>query len=200
MNLTRPNQLTRFTDYRSGVGMEHPMLLRGAGIVTIAAACTSAANALALTLIMLVLCLSISVVYIFERGEYRQPMRTVIYLVPSAILMCLCGLAVNAVSPTTAQSLGMYLPLAAVDSLVLARLQADAPFLPPAQAMPEALALWWLYAVVALPVGALRELFGRGTVFGWRLLLSVNAGGMHLAFAGFLLSGFALAVWQGKHK
>ena len=42
------------------------MITHGAGMVTIAAACTSAANALSLTLIMLVLCAAMSVVYMFE--------------------------------------------------------------------------------------------------------------------------------------
>ena len=181
-------------NYESGMGQEHPMLRRGAGIVSIAAACTSAANALTLVLVMLVLCTAMSFLYIFERGEYRQPMRTMIYLVPSTMLTGLCALAVNAVSPETARSIGMYLPLLAVDSLVLARLQADAPFLPPAQALPEGLGLWWLYAAAALPIGLLREIFGQGTVFGHAFFLHGGASGMNLPFIGFIMMGFALAV------
>lgn len=200
MNLTRQNKLTKLADYRSGIGVEHPMLLRGAGIVTIAAACTSAGNALALTLVSLVLCLVMSVVYIFERGEYRQPMRSMVYLVPSAGMTCLCGLAVNAVSPATAQSLGPYLPLLAVDSLVLARVQADAPFLPPTQAMPEALGLWWLYAATALPIGILREILGQGTLFGHAFFIPGGVQGMNRPFMGFVLLGFALALKQKRQK
>lgn len=193
MNLTRQSKITRIADYQSGTGMEHPMMLQGAGIVTIAAACTSAANALALTLIMLVMCAALSVVYMFERGEYIQPMRSLLYFVPSALLAGLCGLAVNSISPAAAQSIGLYLPLLAADSLVLGRLQADAPFLPPAQALPEALRLWWLYAVMALPIGLLREIIGQGTVFGHAFLWG-GVQGMNLPFAGFIMLGFGLAI------
>lgn len=173
--------------------MEHPMMLQGAGIATIAAACTSAANALALTLVMLVMCAALSVVYMFERNEYIQPMRSLLYFLPSALLAGLCGLAVNAVSTATAQSIGLYLPLVAADSLVLARLQADAPFLPPAQALPEALRLWWLYAVMALPIGLLREIIGQGTIFGHAFLFG-GVQGMNLPFVGFIMLGFGLAI------
>ena len=194
MNLTRQYRISRISNYESGIGVEHPMITHGAGMVTIAAACTSAANALSLTLIMLVLCAAMSVVYMFERGEYIQPMRSMIYFVPSAIIACLCGLAVNWISEETARSIGMYIPILAADSLVLARLQADAPFLPPAQALPEALGLWWLYAVLALPIGVLREIIGHGTVFGHAFFISIGAQGTNLTFAGFIMLGFGLAI------
>lgn len=189
---------SRLTDYESESGEKHPMLLHAAGVATVAAACTNAGNALALTLIMLLLCVGMSVVYMYERGEYRQPMRSVVYLVPSALLACGCGLLLNAVSPVCADSIAMYLPVAAADSLVLARLQPDAPFVSPSRALPEAMGLWWMYAVMALPIGALRELLASGTLFGLRVFFNVGAQGLTLPFAGFLLLGFGLAIWQSR--
>ena len=189
---------SRLTDYESESGEKHPMLLHAAGVATIAAACTNAGNALALTLIMLLLCVGMSVVYMYERGEYRQPMRSVVYLVPSALLACGCGMLLNAASPVCADSIAMYLPVAAADSLVLARLQPDAPFVSPSRALPEALGLWWMYAVMALPIGALRELLASGTLFGLRVFFDVGAQRLTLPFAGFLLLGFGLAIWQSR--
>ena len=189
---------SRLTDYESESGEKHPMLLHAAGVATIAAACTNAGNALTLTLIMLLLCVGMSVVYMYERGEYRQPMRSVVYLVPSALLACGCGMLLNAASPVCADSIAMYLPVAAADSLVLARLQPDAPFVSPSRALPEALGLWWMYAVMALPIGALRELLTSGTLFGLRVFFNVGAQGLTLPFAGFLLLGFGLALRQSR--
>ena len=189
---------SRLTDYESESGEKHPMLLHAAGVATIAAACTNAGNALALTLIMLLRCVGMSVVYMYERGEYRQPMRSVVYLVPSALLACGCGMLLNAASPVCADSIAMYLPVAAADSLVLARLQPDAPFVSPSRALPEALGLWWMYAVMALPIGALRELLASGTLFGLRVFFNVGAQRLTLPFAGFLLLGFGLAIWQSR--
>ena len=88
----------------------------------------------------------------------------------------------------------MYLPLLAADALVLARVQPDAPFVSPSDALPKAIRLWWLYAATALPIGLLREMLGRGTVFGHRLFFNPAVGGMNLPFAGFILLGFALAI------
>ena len=199
MNSRRYSRLSRPVGYDAAEGENHPMLLHGAGMATIAAACTDADSALAMTVIMLLLCAAMSVVYMAERGEYRQPMRAVLYLVPSALLCCGCGIALNGISPATADGIGMYLPVAAADAMVLARLQPDAPFVPPARALPEALGLWWLYAVMALPVGALRELLTQGTLFGQTVFFRISAQGMERPFAGFLLLGFALAFWQRRH-
>ena len=89
----------------------------------------------------------------------------------------------------------MYLPLAAADSLVLARLQPDSPFLSPSDALPSAVSLWWLYAVMALPIGLLREILGSGTIFGFGFFIRINASGMNLPFAGFIMLGFGLAIY-----
>ena len=172
----------------------HPMIVYGAGAATIAVACNSAANALALSLIMLILCTAMSLVYMFERGEYIQPMRTVLYFVPSAIVTFLCGLALNAVFPNVAVNLGLYLPLLASDGLVLVWLDEDAPFVPPTRALFEALRLWWTYASLALPIGILREMLSSGSIFGHAILFIDGTEPFKYPFAGFILLGFGLAA------
>lgn len=180
--------------------VQSPMLVHGAGTVTIVAACSSAMNALSLALIMLVLCIAASVVYMFEREEYIQPMRTIVYFVPSAILTFVCGIVLNALSPQTAENLGMYLPILAADAIVLARLEEDAPFVPPTQALPEALKLWWMYAALALPIGILREILGAGSIFGHMIFLKGSVEAMTYPFVGFIMLGFGLAIVQGLRE
>lgn len=176
--------------------LQHPMLLHGAGIATIAAACTSAANSMALSVIMLALCSGMALIYIFERYEYIQPMLSVLYFVPAAFIACGSGIILNTFSAATSASLGMYLPLTAADALVLSRLQPDSPFLPPSDALPSAIRLWWLYAAMAVPIGLLREILGKGTVFGHRLFFNPAVSGMNLPFAGFIMLGFGLAIYN----
>lgn len=200
MNSRRYSRLLRPVGYDAAEGENHPMLLHGAGIATIAAACTSGVNALALSVIMLLLCVAMSVIYMYERGEYIQPMRSVVYFVPSALLACGCGLLLNAVAPSAAAAIGLYLPVAAADSLVLARLQADSPFVPPSESLPEAMRLWWLYALMALPIGLLREAAGNGTVFGLPFLFRLHARGTERPFMGLLLLGFGLALYRSRRS
>ena len=175
--------------------LTHPMLLNGAGIATLAAACTSAANSLALSVIMLALCSGMARVYIFEKGEYIQPMLSVLYFVPAAFIVCGGSMLLNTFSMATSSGIGMYLPLLAADALVLARLQPGSPFVSPSDALPAAIRLWWLYAAMALPIGLVREVLGKGTLFGQRLFLHPAVSGMHLPFAGFIMLGFGLAIY-----
>ncbi|MBQ1442033.1 MAG: hypothetical protein IIZ08_08985 [Clostridia bacterium] len=174
----------------------HPMLVHGAGIATIVAACTSASNALTLSLIMLALCSAMALIYIFERSEYIQPMLSVLYFAPAAIIACVFSIIAASVSVRTASDIGMYLPLTAVDALVLSRIQPDSPFVQPSESLPNAIRLWWLYATMALPTGILREILGSGTLFGFRLFFNPAVGGMKLPFAGFIMLGFGLALYN----
>lgn len=197
MRYSKSPYITEYADERAS---RHPMLIHGAGIATIVAVCTSAGNALCLSLIMLVLCVAMAAVYLFERDEYIQPMRTIVYFVPSSIITFLCGWLLTRIAPHTAADLGAYIPLLAADAVVLARLEEDAPFVPLTHALPEAIGLWWLYAVTALPIGMLRELLAKGSVFGYTLIKSLSIDAAAYPFAGFIMLGFGLAVVQAMHK
>ncbi len=186
----------RRLDYVADSRVTHPMLLHGAGAVTVIAACSTAANALSLSMVMLALCTVSAGIYIFERGEYIQPMRTIIYFVPSAVVVFLCGMALNSISPSTLESLGGYLPLLAGDALALALLDDDAPFIPAGRILPAALRLWWLYFAMAMPIGILRELSGLGSVFGLAVSSSALTESAAAPFAGFIMLGFGLALVQ----
>ena len=98
--------------------------------------------------------------------------------------------------PGTAASLGMYLPLLAADPIVLARIQPDSPFVSPSDALPSAVGLWWMFAVMALPIGIIREILGKGTLFGLPLFFNPDVGGMSLPFAGLIMLGFGMALYN----
>ncbi len=196
MNSRRHSRSSLLVDYGATTGVKHPMLIHGAGITAVAAACTSAANALTLSVIMLLLCSGVAMVYIFERGEYVYPMLGVIYFTVSSFGACVCATAVNFLSPGTAASLGMYLPLLAADPIVLARIQPDSPFVSPSDALPSAVGLWWMFAVMALPIGIIREILGKGTLFGLPLFFNPDVGGMSLPFAGLIMLGFGMALYN----
>lgn len=197
MKYSKSPYIAEYADERAS---RHPMLIHGAGIATIVAACTSAVNALCLSVIMLVLCVVMAAVYLFERDEYIQPMRTIVYFVPSAIITFLCGWGLTRIAPGAVTDLGAYIPLLAADAIVLARLEEDAPFVPLTHALPEAIGLWWLYAVTALPIGMLREFLTSGSVFGYTLIKSLSIDAAAYPFAGFIMLGFGLAVVQAMHK
>ncbi len=197
MKYSKSPYIAEYADERAS---RHPMLIHGAGIATIAAVCTSASNALWLSLIMLVLCVAMGAVYLFEREEYIQPMRTIVYFVPAVIITFLCGWGLSAIAPQTAAELGAYIPLLAADSIVLARLEDDAPFVPITHALPEAIGLWWLYAVTAVPIGILRELLASGSIFGKILIKSFSIDAAAYPFMGFIMLGFGLAIVQANHK
>lgn len=192
MKYSRTYRIAEYTEEMTPV---HPMLKYAAGVVTIVAVCNTSANALALTVVMLILCVVNSFVYIFEKGEYIQPMRTVIYFIPSAVTVFWCGLFLLKFFPHTYANLGFYLPMLAADGLVLARLKHDARFVPVSQSLAEGISHWWLYAVCAMPTGMLRELLARGTVFSHKIPF-IRVSAVNLPFAGFIMLGFSLAAVQ----
>ncbi|HHW15383.1 MAG TPA: electron transport complex subunit RsxE [Firmicutes bacterium] len=182
-----------------GLWRENPILLAAVGLCPALAATRGARDALAMGLSTLfVLVCATVVVTLFGRqvpGRVRVPCQL-------AIVATLAGLvdaflAVRA--PAIRQSLGIFVPLLAVNCLVLGRVsacaQAACPALP-AMAAAVGSGLGFTWALVAL--GSVREILGSGTWFGVRLFGAgfVPWGIMGLPAGAFLTLGSLLAFGQ----
>ncbi|HHU53423.1 MAG TPA: electron transport complex subunit E [Clostridiaceae bacterium] len=103
--------------------------------------------------------------------------------------------------------LGVYLPLIVVNCIILGRAEAFAAKNSVGYAALDGLGMGIGYTIALLSIAFIRELFGFGSLFGFRiipeeytiLILTLPAG-------GFLVLGFLMAVWnklaalQGKPK
>lgn len=172
---------------------QNPILSTAAGAVLIAGGCATLGNAVVLSIIMLFMLPLIGFVSAVEMEGFKPERRYAAYCAIAAGGVFLISLIVDNIVIGCVEALGIFAPLAAVNSLMLARTSEDAPILTRREAVVEGAACAIIFACIALPVGLVRELLGSGSIGGGWLGFSGNPI-FKSPFAGFVLCGFAIAI------
>jgi electron transport complex protein RnfE len=184
---------------KRGLWRENPLLLVTVGLCPALAVTKGAQEALVMgvSTLFVLICATVAVALFGRRvpGWVRVPCQL-------AIVATLAGLVdafLTVKAPALRQSLGVFVPLIAVNCLVLGRVSACAQTACPAwPAIGAALGsgLGFAWALVAL--GSLREVLGSGTWFGWRLFGEgfVAWSIMGSPAGAFLTLGALVALWQ----
>ncbi len=185
--------ISEHTDYIKSSLFSSPTLIRASGIATIAGAAISGANALILTFIVLSILLAIGLTTILDGDRLEYPLKTIVYNGVSIFTVFALLIIFKQIFPEQVNSIGVYAPLIAFNSLVLCRSEADAPMLLSTETVSDALALAAIFALIAFPVAIVREILGSGSVFGISLGFEGNSVFL-MPFMGFILCGFLIAV------
>ena len=148
----------------------NPLLSLALGLCPALAVTTRAANGLGLGLatacVLVCTCLVASILgkILDERG--RLP----VFLLVSALFAALAQMILKILQPALCQELGVFVPLIAVNCLILNRSETFAAENSPAAAIADAVRMGLGYALALTLVGIVRELISRGTVFGMAIL------------------------------
>ena len=192
-----------------GLWREHPVLVQLLGLSPLLAVTTTLANALGLGLVTLTVLLGSSVSCSLLRRQLNGTLHLPMLLLIIAAWVTCAELLVRAYAYPLAQALGIFVPLIASNCVVLSRAQTIATRHPIGTAALDATIIGSGFLALLLIVGAIRELFGRGSLFAdmhlifgdiardwlWQpfdgdytlLILSMPAG-------AFLLLGFLIAL------
>ena len=181
----------RTEDVRSSL-LDSPTLLKAAGMATVAGAAVSGVNALLLIALVLALTIAVGTATLLDGDRLEYPFKPIVYTAVTSMTLFAMLMLIRLLFPEQLNKIGIYAPLLAFNSLVLCRIQPDAPMLIGAQAVTDALGLTAMFALVALPVSLVREIIGSGELFGIDLGFGGNVAFLR-PFAGFILAGFALA-------
>ena len=170
----------------------NPLVLAASGINLIAGACVTMSNAIVLSIIMLVLLPVVGLVASLEDRRLSPAVRPAVYAVISVAVTIMLAVLCNTVVSQSADALGVFLPLAALDTVVFVRISDEAPSFAPLNSMAAGLGTACSFASLALPTALIREFFGGGSIFGKYVFDGVEA--LQRPFCGFILCGFALAI------
>jgi len=154
----------------SGLLKENPLLRLALGLCPALAVTTTAFNGLGMGIATACVLLCTSVVVSLLRDLLPEKGRFVAFLVISAAFATLAQMVLKGWQPALCASLGIFVPLIAVNCLILNRADAFAAQNSPAAAIADAVGMGLGYIVAMTLTGAVRELLGAGTVFGQRVL------------------------------
>lgn len=179
---------------------QNPVTLQILGICSALAVTTTLATALTMSIsLTIVLTLSAGIVSTVRR-HIPETIRLIVQIVIVASLVIVIDQFLQAFFADISRALSVYVGLITTNCLVLGRTEAYARHHAPVPAMADAFGNGLGYSLILIVIGALRELFGKGELFGFMVLRSVDQGGwftplslMLLAPSAFFLLG--LLVW-----
>jgi Na+-transporting NADH:ubiquinone oxidoreductase subunit D len=181
---------------------QNPVTLQILGICSALAVTTSLATALTMSVsLTIVLTLSAGIISVI-RHHIPDTIRLIVQIMIVASLVIVIDQVLQAYFADISRALSVYVGLITTNCLVLGRTEAYARHHAPMPSMVDAFGNGLGYSLVLLVIGALRELFGKGELFGYDVLPLAEAGGwftplglMLLApSAFFLLGGLVWAV------
>ena len=184
------------TVFMNGIIDENPTFRLVLGTCPTLATTTSAMNGfgmgLSVTFVLLCSNLVISLLRKFIPDKVRIPA----FIVVIATFVTILQLVLHAYIPSLYDSLGLFLPLIVVNCIILARAEAFASKNPVLDSAVDGLGMGLGFTIALTLIGAIRELIGSGSIFGFNLL-GPNYEPMLifvLASGGFLTFGILLGI------
>lgn len=179
----------------------NPVTLHILGICSALAVTTSLSSALAMSgALTLVLVLSSGIISAI-RAHIPTSIRLIIQITIIASLVIIMDMFLRAFAFEMSKRLSIFVGLIVTNCLVLGRAEAFARQNPVWPSLLDGLGNGLGYSLILLIVGAIRELFGTGTLLGHQLLPLVENGGwyqpldlMQRAPSAFFILGFLIWV------
>lgn len=182
----------------NGIINENPIFVQVLGMCPTLAVTTSAVNGLgmglATTAVLTMSNIAISMLRKFIPSKIRIPA----FIVVIATFVTIVGMLLKAYMPALDRSLGIFIPLIVVNCIILARAESFASKNNYFSAAADGVGMGLGFALSLTMLGAVRELFGAGSIFGISLLGAAFKPAiiMILPPGAFLALGLMLAVFQ----
>jgi electron transport complex protein RnfE len=179
-----------------GIIKENPVLVLVLGLCPALAVSTQAENAIGMGLATTFVLLGSNVVISLLRNIIPGRTRIPCYIVLIASFTVLAKMAIEAYAYPLYQSLGIFLPLIAVNCIIFARAEIFANRNNAIDSILDALGSGAGFTLALLAIASIREIFGSGTWFGFELpwLANNNIMIFTLAPGGFIVFACLLAL------
>jgi electron transport complex protein RnfE len=182
----------------NGLLKDNPIFVQLLGMCPTLAVTTSAENGLGMGLATMAVLVLANIVISLIRKLIPSKIRIPIFIVVIATFVTVVGMLMEAYVPPLYDALGLFIPLIVVNCLILARAEAFAFKNGVVSAALDGIGMGAGFTLSLVILGAVRELFGNGSIFGVTLL---GAGFkpaliMILPPGAFLTLGLLLAVYN----
>lgn len=188
------NKKLRFSKVMfNGAFIYNPILTQAIGICTVVAVGVTLKLSLAFSLILSVLLIISEILASLILKKLSRWLRIAAYMLISVALLLPVMLYADKNMSELSASLGIYLPLLSVNSIIVIRCEVFAVKNSVRNSFFDAVAASTGFTVTALITGIIRELLASGTVLGKSVSRLPTLSGMALPFGGLLVIGFIAA-------
>ncbi|MBO4414321.1 MAG: electron transport complex subunit E [Clostridia bacterium] len=163
---------TVFERLYNGLIKENPTFVLMLGMCPTLAVTTSAINGIGMGLSTCLVLMMSNLMISLLRKVIPDRVRMPAYIVIVASFVTVVDLLMQAYVRGLYASLGLYIPLIVVNCIILGRAESYASKNPPVASLFDGLGMGLGFTVALTIIGAVRELFGTGTVFGLKIMPS----------------------------
>lgn len=174
MTETTDNSARWLREAKAGLWHDNPGLVQLLGLCPLLAVTTSLVNGIGLGVATLLVMTGTNILVSLLRRSLRREIRIAIYVLIIASLVTCVEMLFEAYFPALDRSLGIFIPLIVTNCAIVARAEAVASRQPVVPAALDGLVMGLGFLWVLALIGGLRELIGRGTLFGDLHLLSAQ--------------------------
>jgi Na+-transporting NADH:ubiquinone oxidoreductase subunit D len=157
----------------------NPIALQVLGICSALAVTSSLKNALIMSIALTLVTAFSSFFISCIRNQIPSSVRIIVQMTIIASLVIVVDQVLQAFSYATAKELSVFVGLLITNCIVMGRAEAYAMKSPPLMSFLDGIGNGLGYSVVLLTVGFIRELFGKGSLFGVDIIPLVQNGGWY---------------------
>ena len=154
----------------NGLIKENPTFVLTLGMCPTLAVTTSITNGLGMGLTTMVVLALSNVLISLLRNVIPDRVRIPAFIVIIASFVTMAELLLQAYIPFLYDALGIYIPLIVVNCIILGRAEAYASKNPVLPSFFDGVGMGLGFTVALASIGAVRELIGAGTLFGYQIL------------------------------
>ena len=173
---------------------KNPVLVGTIGLCPVVAICTSLKAALIMSAITLVTLIIAQLITSLVLKHLQQWMRLGLYTLIGMLVVIPSMILVDKFSPETMLALGIYLPLLAVNPLIVRNCEREAVETDIGRSLMTSICAGLGYSAVLIVVGFARELIGAGTVWGHRIPFVMPAESFLMPMGGFIVIAYLASI------
>jgi electron transport complex protein RnfE len=181
---------------------ENPILVMALGLCPALAVTGTAINGIAMGLATTFVLVCASTVVSSLRSVIPSKVRIPSFIIVIASFVTIVDLTMNAYAHQMHKTLGLFIPLIVVNCLILGRSEAFASRNPVLRSFVDAAGMGVAFTVTLGALGAIREVLGSGSIFGYPILGSNYADMLVMVLppGAFLAIGVMLGVFNSLDK
>ena len=193
MEEKKTNKLSILT---KGIIKENPVLVLLLGTCPTLATTSSAINGIGMGVSAMAVLICSNIVISLLRKIIPDKVRIPCYIVVIAGFVTVVQLLLQAFVPALYASLGLFIPLIVVNCIILGRAEMFASKNNPIDSALDGIGMGIGFTLALGVMGAIREFFGAGTIFGIEILTNFvpGMGVFNLAPGGFFVFGCLIAA------
>lgn len=165
----QPPETPAMDEFIKGLWKENPVFVQVLGMCPVLAVSNTAGNALAMGLATAFVMLMSNSLVSLLRQHIPKEVRIASYILIIATFVTITDYLIQAISVELHKSLGAFISLIVVNCLILSRAEAFASKNNLGRSILDALGMGIGFVIALFSLGAVREILGNGTFFGFAL-------------------------------